>query len=88
MLLRALIFVASSFIVPWVQFYLPLNICHTISCTGILFGFVHNYFLEGQPITKRQCQALGLSMFGILLIINGRLLYEAFVPEYEFSSEF
>jgi drug/metabolite transporter (DMT)-like permease len=55
-----------------VQFYLPIPIVHTLSCTGALFVFAIQYFYGGVKITRQQGISVLIAFSGILLTVNGR----------------
>lgn len=70
------------------QMYLPLTVYYTINSSSTIFTFVLNYLLYGIPITDHQKKAVVISMVGILLVINGRTIYQFFDSSYEFESSF
>jgi drug/metabolite transporter (DMT)-like permease len=64
------------------QMYLPLTVYYTINSSSTIFTFVLNYFLYGIPITSHQKKAVVISMVGIVLVINGRSIYQLLDSSY------
>lgn len=63
-----------------VQFYLPLTVVHTMGSIAPALVSVVQYFLDGKKLTKKQGFGMGLTLLGILLTTNGRLLSSLFDP--------
>ena len=70
------------------QMYLPLTVYYTINSSSTIFTFVLNYLLYGIPITSHQKKAVVISMVGIILVINGRSIYQFLDSSYQFESTF
>jgi drug/metabolite transporter (DMT)-like permease len=70
------------------QQYLPLTVYYTINSSSTIFTFVLNYLLYGIAITSHQKTAVAISMVGILLVINGRTIYQLIDNSYSFESSF
>lgn len=51
-ILRNAIETFHGFYTAFCQFYLPLNIVHTVSSVGIIFVLVFDYFIDHKKITK------------------------------------
>ena len=68
------------------HFYLPIPIVHTISCSGIFFIFILDYFRNGIKINKQQAILIGISVCGTIITINGRLIMSKLDPSYQFQS--
>lgn len=75
LIVRNLIIAFHSFVVSYMQFYLPLGVFHTLVISGQVFIFLANYLLRDVKITTRQMISAGISFIGLALIINGRLIY-------------
>lgn len=58
-----------------VQFYIPLNLFHVLGCTGPIFTFITNYLVNDIRVTRQQVVGVGFTFVGLVLAINGRLIY-------------
>jgi drug/metabolite transporter (DMT)-like permease len=63
-----------SFYIGLSQFMLPLPVTHTISCSGTIFIFIIDYFMNGTVINKTQLLGIIVGLVGVLLTSNGRVL--------------
>lgn len=72
----------------WVQFYLPQPIVHTLACSGTLFIFFLDYFLNGITITKKQFYGVIFGVLGVLFTVNGEIIMNVFYPNYTTTTEF
>lgn len=72
---RNVIFLVHSLVCSIVQFYIPLNLFHILGCTGPIFTFIANYLVNGIRATKQQIIGVSFTFIGLVLAINGRLLY-------------
>lgn len=52
------------------QFVIPLPISHTISCSGVIFVFVIDYFVNGVEINRKQGVGIGVGILGVLMTGN------------------
>lgn len=88
MLTRAVISSMHGFAIAMGQFYLPLNVLHTLNCTSTIFTFMLNYSLYHIKITANQGIAAVVAFLGILLTVNGRLLYQLIDHDHAFPTSF
>jgi len=72
---RSIIFIVHSFVSSIVQFYIPINLFHVLGFTGPIFTFITNYLMNGVKATKNQILGVGFTFLGLVLTINGRLLF-------------
>lgn len=70
------------------QYVLPLPIVHTISCTGVLFIFIVDYFMFGNKINWLQSVGILIGIIGSIIASNGRLLTKMIDPSYEYHTNF
>ena len=59
-------------------FYLPITVVHTIYSSGPLFVLAIDYFLHHIVITRRQLIGVICAFMGVLLTINGHVIYTLF----------
>jgi drug/metabolite transporter (DMT)-like permease len=71
-----------SFCTGFSQFVLPLPVCYTISCSGILFVFIIDYFVNGTSINKKQIIGIVIGIMGVILTSNGSLITTLIDPTY------
>ena len=83
---RSIILIVHTFVSSIVQFYIPINLFHVLGFTGPIFTFLTNYLIYGVKATKTQIIAVGCTFAGLVLTINGRLLYSLMNEDYEFAS--
>lgn len=81
--LRSMIMTFQGLAVAISQFYLPLPLVHIIISSGNLSVLVLNYLLNGIKINFQQFKGLMVGFFGVLLIINGKLLMHWIDPSYK-----
>lgn len=86
--IRSLIFVVHSFVLGWTQFYLPLYAVHTISGFGPIFVCILNYFLNGVKINLNQVKGILIAFIGIILTVNGKVIWSWMNPDYHFETDF
>lgn len=86
--IRNSIFLVHAFVCSTVQFYIPLNLFHVLGCTGPIFTFITNYLVNGIKATKQQIIGVTFTFMGLVLAINGRLIYSMIDENYKFKSEF
>ena len=72
----------------WVQFYLTQPIVHTLACSGTLFIFFLDYFINGITITKKQLYGVIIGVFGVLFTVNGEFIMRFFYPDYTTTTQF
>ncbi len=56
------------------QFVIPLPISHTISCSGVIFVFLIDYFINGVQINRNQCIGIFIGILGVLMTGNSKLI--------------
>jgi drug/metabolite transporter (DMT)-like permease len=78
----------GSFTAAFFQTYLPLTVYYTINSSTTIFAFLLNYFLFGIQVTAQQTKAVLIAIIGIVLVINGRAIYQLLDSSYEFKSNF
>jgi len=86
--MRNIIFLIHALVSSTVQFYIPLNLFHVLGCTGPIFTFITNYLINGIKVTKQQIIGVSFTFVGLVLAINGRLIYSMIDSNYKFESEF
>jgi drug/metabolite transporter (DMT)-like permease len=74
--------------IAFFQMYLPLAVYYTINSSTTIFTFALNYYLYKVHITNRQIKAMATAFLGIVLVINGRAIYQFFDSSYEFTTNF
>lgn len=84
--IRNIIFLLHALVSSTVQFYIPLNLFHVLGCTGPIFTFITNYLVNGIKVTKQQIIAVSFTFIGLVLAINGGLIYSLIDKEYKFES--
>lgn len=85
---RSSVLIVHTFVSSIVQFYIPINLFHVLGFMGPIFTFLTNYLINGIKATKAQMIAVACTFGGLILTINGRLLYSLIDEDYEFASEF
>lgn len=80
MIQRHCLLVFFGFVYAQSFFYLSINLVNTIYFAGPLFVMAIDYFLHGINITKPQVVGVILSCIGVVLAVNGNLLYLLFDP--------
>lgn len=88
LILRSLISVIGSLTVAFFQNYLPLTVYYTINSSTTIFAFILNYYMFGIKVTAYQMKTVFISFVGIVLVINGRLIYHLLDSSYQFKSNF
>lgn len=56
------------------QFFLPLTVVHTMGSIAPALVSLVQYVFEGKKLTRRQAFGMGITICGILLTTNGRIL--------------
>lgn len=79
---RNFIFWLQGFVMPAIQFYLPLGIIHTIGATGSIFVCIFQYIFEKKKPHMRQGIGMCLTFTGIVLTANGNMLTKWLNPDY------
>jgi len=69
-------------------FYLPITVVHTIYSSGPLFVLAIDYFLHHIVITRRQLIGVICAFMGVLLTINGHVIYTLFDANDAHDSKF
>lgn len=64
------------------QMYLPLTVYYTINASTTIFTFILNYFLYGVHVSLNQMKAVAAAFIGIVLVINGRAIYQLIDSSY------
>ena len=88
MIFRAIVLTADTFVFANAQFYLPLPLVHTIGCTGTLYVFILDYYINSVKISKKQLSGIVIGFVGVILTINGEWMMDILDPEYNPTSEF
>lgn len=73
-----------SFCFALSQFILPLPIVHTIGCSGTLFIFLVDYFMNHVKTNTKQAIGIAIGLFGAIVAINGRILTTLIDPSYKY----
>ena len=81
-MIRNLIMAVQGVIFIIVQFYLTQPVVQTLGCSGTLFVFILDYFINGITITKKQIYGGILSIVGVLLTVNGEIILKFLYPDY------
>lgn len=82
LVIRSVIMTLHSFFTGLSQFILPLPIVYTIACSGCLFIFIIDYFLNGTHINKKQALGIFVGILGVFLTSNGKLFTKWINPDY------
>jgi drug/metabolite transporter (DMT)-like permease len=88
LLVRSAISAINGAVAGLFQMYLPLTVYYTINSSTTIFSFVLNYLLYHVPVSARQVKAIIAALIGIVLVINGRAIYQIMDSSYEFTSNF
>jgi len=56
-------------------FYLPISVVHTIYSGGPVFVIMIDYFIHSIKITTRQSVGVIIAIIGVILTVNGPLIY-------------
>lgn len=86
--MRNIIFLVHALVCSTVQFYIPLNLFHVLGCTGPIFTFITNYLINGIKVTRQQIIGVTFTFIGLVLAINGGLIYSLIDADYQFQSGF
>ena len=86
LMFRSTVLLAHTFVSSTVQFYIPINLFHVLGFMGPIFTFLTNYLIFGIKATRTQMIAVASTFAGLILTINGRLLYSFIDEDYEFTS--
>ena len=70
--IRSIVLTIDAYILAIVQFYLPLPIVHTLGCSGTVFVFILDYYINGAKLNKKQIVGIIICFFGVILVANGR----------------
>lgn len=88
LMVRSVISGLNGLAAAFFQMFLPLTVCYTIGACVIIFTFLLNYLLFGVHVTSNQMKAVAAAFVGIVLVINGRAIYQLIDSSYEFTSKF
>jgi drug/metabolite transporter (DMT)-like permease len=66
------------------QFILPLPVVHTINCSGNLFVFLIDYWLNKVKINSKQSIGIIIGFGGAILVTNSRLLTKMIDSSYQY----
>jgi drug/metabolite transporter (DMT)-like permease len=80
--IRSILMSFHSLCTGFAQFVLPLPVCFTISCRGILFVLIIDYFVNGTSINKKQIIGIVIGILGVTLTSNGQLITTLIDPSY------
>jgi multidrug transporter EmrE-like cation transporter len=62
------------------QFVLPLPVCHCIACSGTIYIFIIDYFMNGTKINHKQLVGIIVGIAGVIIVSNGKLLTKFLDP--------
>ena len=85
-LLSSFIFLITTYIYAWCQFYLPLPIAITLQATSPIFVALYDKFLNGVELNKAQTFWLTVTFIGALLTANGNQISAFFFSKSTQSS--
>lgn len=88
MIKRHCLLVIFGFVYAQCFFYLSINLVYTLYFSGPLFVLGIDYYINGITITKRQGIGIIFACLGVILAVNGGIIYSIFDPNYEFHSTF
>lgn len=78
MTIRHVLLVLYSFIFAQCFFYLPINVVHTLYSSGPIFVLAIDYLINKIVITRRQMIGAAIAFLGVILTVNGHILYQLF----------
>jgi drug/metabolite transporter (DMT)-like permease len=78
MTVRHLLLTLYSFIFAQSFFYLPINVVHTLYSSGPIFVLAIDYLINRIVITRRQLVGGMVAFLGVLLTVNGHILYQLY----------
>lgn len=76
MTIRHILLVLYGFVFAQCFFYLPINIVHTLYSSGPIFVLGIDYLINKIEITKKQMYGAICAFVGVLLTVNGHILYQ------------
>jgi drug/metabolite transporter (DMT)-like permease len=88
MTIRHLLLVLYGFIFAQCFFYLPINVVHTLYSSGPIFVLTIDYLINRIEITRRQMIGAICAFLGVLLTVNGHILYQILGEGETANSEF
>ena len=71
---RNIVFMAHSFVMSAIQFYLPLGVLHTLGTVGPISVSLYQYFLDHKSQNCKQILGIVVTVLGIIFTANGRLI--------------
>lgn len=75
LVIRGLISAMNGLVAAFLQMYLPLTVYYTLSASTLIFTFLLNFWLYKIELTSSQIKSIIVALVGILLVINGRVVY-------------
>lgn len=74
--IRHVLLVFYSYVFAQCFFYLPINVVHTLYSSGPIFVLAIDYLINGVQITRKQLIGSAIAFLGVLLTVNGHILYQ------------
>ena len=71
---RNIIVTLQGIIYTLSNFYLPLPIVSTLNCTGPIFIFVLDYYMNGTKLFRSQIYGVLIGLAGVIFTVNGAIL--------------
>lgn len=88
MTIRHILLVLYGFIFAQCFFYLPINVVHTLYSSGPIFVLAIDYLINRIEITRKQMYGAICAFLGVLLTVNGHILYQIIGDGETSNSEF
>lgn len=88
LIIRSAISGLNGLAASFFQMFLPLTVYYTINASTTIFAFILNYFMFSIHVTTTQMKAVAVAILGIILVINGRAIYQLIDSDYHFTSNF
>lgn len=76
MSIRHILLVTYGFIFAQCFFYLPINVVHTLYSSGPIFVLTIDYLVNKIEISKKQFYGAICAFIGVLLTVNGHIIYQ------------
>lgn len=88
LVIRSFLMTMHSLTTGLSQFILPLPVTFTIGCSGTIFVFIIDYFVNGIKINISQLKGILLGLLGVFLTSNGKILTKLIDKDYEYQSKY
>jgi len=81
-MVRGIISAVNGLAAAIFQMFLPLTVYYTLAASTIVFTFLLNFWLYKMELPSNQIKSVIIALVGIVLVINGRVIYSLFDGDY------